>query len=474
MSLRRRIGAAAGLAVAIAVLAAAAIVYVAVRAQLRDGVDSDLRSLAREVVSREPGHGPGGRGAPDGGRPPPGRLLLPLPGRTRFGGAEAYAQFLTADGLVVRPPAAPAALPVPSRARDVAAGRSPSYAGDMTVGGTHVRVLTQAVPGGAVQLARPLGEVDRTLRRLLVVLLVVAAAGVGLAVALGTLVARTALAPVARFTRRTETIAADGDMTQRIEVEGDDELARLATSFNSTLDALQRSVEAQRQLVADAGHELRTPLASLRANIQVLEQADQLTDADHAALRADVVRELDELTALVGDVVELARGSGADEELDDVRVDRIAAALVERFRRRAAGRVEFTLDAEPTVVAGMPGRIHRAVANLLDNALKWSPDGARVEVTLREGVLAVRDRGPGFAERDVPHVFERFYRADSARGLPGSGLGLAIVRQAAEAHGGSAEAANAPGGGALLRVSFGAWQRVGNPPVVARDARPTG
>jgi len=269
------------------------------------------------------------------------------------------------------------------------------------------------------------------------------------------MVARAALAPVAAFTRRTERVAAGADLSQRMEVRGDDELGRLARSFNTTLDALERSVEAQRQLVADASHELRTPIASLRANIQVLERADELEPAEREALRADIVRELDELTALVGDVVQLARGAQPDEALDDVRLDLVTYTVVERARRRAAGRVEIVADLEPTVVTGEPERIARSVSNLLDNALKWSPDGGRVEVTLRGGEVTVRDHGPGFDERDLAHVFERFYRADRARGMPGSGLGLAIVRQAAEAHGGSAVAENAPGGGALLRVSFG-------------------
>jgi two-component system sensor histidine kinase MprB len=214
-------------------------------------------------------------------------------------------------------------------------------------------------------------------------------------------------------------------------------------------------VEAQRQLVADASHELRTPIASLRANIQTLGEADRLPLSEREALRADVVAELDELTALVADVVELARGTAPGELTDEVRLDEIVAAVVDRARTRTAGRLDFDVRTEPTVVRGDPGRINRAVSNLVDNAVKWSPPGRAVELSLAEGALTVRDHGPGFDDRDLPRVFERFYRADGARGLPGSGLGLAIVRQAAEAHGGSAEAANAPGGGALLRVSFG-------------------
>ena len=308
---------------------------------------------------------------------------------------------------------------------------------------------------GAVQLARPLDEVDRQLDRVVLVLLLVGAAGVALGAALGALVARTALSPVASFTRRTEELAADGDTSQRIHTERTDELGRLARTFNTTLDALERSVEAQRHLVADASHELRTPIASLRANIQTLEQSDQLPEAERDSLRADILLELDELTSLVADIVELARGTKPGELVDDVRVDEIVEQVAARARARAPDGVTLDVATEPTLVRGEPERIQRAISNLVDNALKWSPQGGRVEIELADGGLSVRDHGPGFAEGDLPHVFERFYRADSARALPGSGLGLAIVRQAAEAHGGEVQAANAAGGGALLRVSFG-------------------
>ncbi len=296
---------------------------------------------------------------------------------------------------------------------------------------------------------------EHELNRLVLILTLIGGGGIVLAALLGALVARTALAPIARFTRRTETLTGNLDLSRRLEVQGRDELGRLAGSFNTTLDALQRSVEAQRQLVADAGHELRTPIASLRANIQVLGEAERLPAAEQESLRADIVAELDELTALVADVVELARGGAVeDREADEVRLDGIVQAAIEKTRRR--GGVRFEQRLEPTVVTGQADRIDRAVGNLLENARKWSPEGAVVEVVLKDGVLTVRDHGPGFQEADLPFVFDRFYRAGDVRKLPGSGLGLAIVRQAADACGGYAEAQNAPGGGALLRVSFGA------------------
>jgi two-component system sensor histidine kinase MprB len=324
-----------------------------------------------------------------------------------------------------------------------------------TIKGTRLRVLTLGSgAAGAVLVAQPLTEVEHELSRLLLILALIGAGGVVLAALLGTLVARTALAPIARFTQRTELLTGNLDLSRRLEVEGRDELTRLAESFNGTLDALERSVQAQRHLIADASHELRTPISSLRANIQILGEADRLAPAEQESLRADIVAELDELTALVGDVVELARGAAPDGSPEDVRLDEVVRGTVANARRR--GDLRFALSVEPTIVLGQADRIGRAVSNLLDNARKWSPDGATVEVALKDGVLSVRDHGPGFQESDLPFVFDRFYRADDARKLPGSGLGLAIVRQAAEACGGFVQAQNAPGGGALLRVSFGA------------------
>jgi two-component system sensor histidine kinase MprB len=449
VTLRHRIAAVAGLAVAVTALIAAAAIFLAVRAELHRQIDDALRSRAAELTSRARGD-PCGSGA-----------SRTFPVRSdrddaRFGGAEGYAQIVCADGRVLRPSAANVVLPVSDRTRRIAASRSGSELASLDVAGTHVRVLTQALPSGsgAIQVSRPLGEVDHALRNILLVLALVAAAGIALAAGLGALVARAALAPVRRFTRRTEEIAGNPGSLERIDASGDDELARLARSFNATLDALERSVEAQRHLVADASHELRTPIASLRANIQTIEDAERLPESERAALREDILTELDDLTALVGDVVELARGGKPGRILDDVRVDRIVSSLVDRAEGRRGTAVSFKTELEPTVVRGEPERVNRAVSNLLDNAVKWSPAGSEVELTLRDGVLTVRDHGPGFSAADLPHVFERFYRADDARGTPGSGLGLAIVRQAAEAHGGWVRAANAPRGGGLIQVRF--------------------
>jgi two-component system, OmpR family, sensor histidine kinase MprB len=454
VSLRTRIAGAAALAVAVVVVIGAVAIYLGVRAELRGEVDDSLRDRAAAIrtLTDERGLAPAQRLAPGtAGRPG----LLPLPPPEPFGGPGGVAQLVLPSGHAVRRPGTRDILPVDARAREAARAGSGEFFEDRTVAGTHLRVLTRPLArAGAIQVARPLDEVDRQLDRVLLVLILVGTAAVALGGALAALVARAALAPIARFTARTEELAGDPDPSHRIDAQGRDELGRLAKSFNSTLDSLERSVEAQRQLVADASHELRTPIASLRANIQTLEHAQRLPAGEREALRADIVAELDELTALVADIVELARGGKTGELVDDVRLDEIATVVADRARART-GRVTVELTAEPTVVRGNPERIQRAVSNLVDNALKWSPERGTVEIRLAGGLLSVRDHGPGFAEPDLPRVFDRFYRATNARSLPGSGLGLAIVRQTAEAHGGEARASNAPGGGALLQVSFG-------------------
>jgi two-component system, OmpR family, sensor histidine kinase MprB len=458
VNLRTRMAAVAGVAVAVTVVALAATQYEAARSTLRGQIDQALRDRAQSLTSPRPPRGDGNGGPNDGdidrGAPP-----------NPFGDAAGKVQYVSPQGTILSATTTATRLPVTTRAKDVAASGAGSYFSDTRVQGVHLRVLTVGRGDrGAVQIARPLTEVDRAMRQLLVILLAVGGGGILVAAVLGGIVARAALAPVSRFTRQTEALTANPDLSQRLEIEGEDELARLGRSFNATLDALEQSAEAQRHLVADASHELRTPISSLRANIQVLQDADRLPEEERASLRADIIAELDELTALVGDVVELARGAKPSDVVDDVRIDQIARQLIERAERRWGDEVAFRANLEPTVVSGEPERINRAISNLLGNAHKWSPPGGLIELDLVDGTLAIRDHGPGFDEADLPHVFDRFYRAESARGMPGSGLGLAIVRQAVEAHRGTATAANAAGGGAVVTISFG-------PSVVVTDER---
>jgi two-component system sensor histidine kinase MprB len=282
-------------------------------------------------------------------------------------------------------------------------------------------------------------------------LLAVSIGGVALAAALGLLVARTTLVPVRRLTRAAERIAATRDLRSRVGGGRGDELGRLAKTFDSMLDALASSVGAQRQLVADASHELRTPLASIRTNLEVLQLDEGMPLADRRRVLADAVAELGEMTHLIEDLVELARGEEHAPELAHVRLDLVVRDAVAASSRRVPA-VRFDARLDPTLVHGSEPALTRAVANLLDNACKWSPDGAVVDVTVSNGEVIVRDRGPGVDEADRTHVFDRFYRSAASRTLPGSGLGLAIVRQIAEAHGGSASVEPAPGGGSVFRL----------------------
>ncbi len=469
MSLRARMGLFAGFAVAIAVVAVVVAGYQGTRDELQGQVDQSLQSLAKRPLENV-GLGPGG------GPPPPGVLQLGshvpsgnvdhdpdeglgfdhLPPQA-FGGASGTFTLFKREGGTYVPKGQSYEIPETAAIRALAATGQGRFYTNMRVRGTHIRVLVTGIGSkGALAVALPLTTVDNALSNQLVLLLVIGGAGILLAALFGVLVARTALAPIAKFTRQTESIALNPERIEheRLDVTGSDELARLARTFNQTLAALERSVQSQRNLVADASHELRTPIATIRANLQLMREEELLSPEDRAALREDVIEELDELTALVADVVELARGSKPSAEPGDVRLDSIVRAGLERARRRAPA-LTFGERLEPTLVRGEGDRISRAVTNLLDNAAKWSPEGGVVDVTLHDGVVTVRDHGPGFNEQDLPFVFDRFHRAREARSKPGSGLGLAIVRQAAEAHGGSVEAGNAPDGGAVLRVSFG-------------------
>jgi two-component system sensor histidine kinase MprB len=442
MTFRTRLTLVATGAVALAVLLASAVSYVVVRDQLLKPIDDGLRHNQSDLLS---GHGfPGGPGG-DFTRPD-----------TEPGGAQAYIQFVRNDGTAFRPGNESVPLPVGSRAKAIARGEGNAYFSDTHAGGTHLRVLTfpaQTISGQtvAVQVARSLSDVDRTLSRMRLFLLMIGGGGIALAIGLGLVVSSAALTPVRRLTGATERVTETGDLSERMPAQGRDELSRLAASFNTLLGALEESTRAQRQLVADASHELRTPLTSLRTNIEVLASDRALPPGERERLLTDVVEQLGEMTSLISELIELARGEQQPEEAEDVRLDLVAAEAVERTRRNFAG-VSFSTDLEESLVRGVPRTIDRALGNLLDNAAKWSPPGGEIEVTVRGGEVVVRDHGPGIAAEDLPYVFDRFYRASSARGLPGSGLGLAIVRQVAEAHGGQVVAEPAEGGGTIMRM----------------------
>ena len=437
MSFRARITLAAAAAVAVAVAALSVGVYVIAKDVLHDQVDRELRKRAGEAALQA--------------TPAGFAIRLPAPPLGLIGTS---AQIVTADQddeLVGRPTFA---VPVLSGDRLVAAGDREAAFRTTRLQGIRVRAYTQQLaPGFAVLVARPLTGVDDALGHLRAILVVVAVAGIGGAALLGLLVARSALRPVRRLTETAEEVARTADLTRRIEVTGDDELNRLAATVNTMLASLERSAGAQRNLVADASHELRTPLTSIRTNVELLARSDGTSPEERKRMVEDVVVRLEELTGLVGDLVELGRDREREDELEDVRLDFLVAACVERVRRRAPART-FALALEPTLVRGSPARLDRAVVNLLENAVTWSPDGEPIEVGVGDGVVTVRDHGPGIGDDDGERVFDRFYRSPRARGRPGSGLGLAIVRQVAETHGGSASAARADGGGARFRLAL--------------------
>jgi two-component system sensor histidine kinase MprB len=442
MSFRARLTLVAASAVALAVVAASFVVYFIVRDQLRGPIDDSLRASADNIE-----HSPPGEIA---------HAIYKL--RSDLGGAPGYPQGITpgCEGLLPRGATVP--LPINDRDCEVARGESEAFLRDARVRDTHVRMITFSVfdPSrnvGAIQIVRPLTEVDHTLGRVQNWLILIGGGGIAIAAALGLLVSRAALAPVRRLTAATENVTETGDLSQRIDATGRDELTRLAGSFNAMLGALEESTRAQRQLVADASHELRTPLTSLRTNIEVLASDRRLPPGERERLLNDVVEQLGEMTTLISELIDLARGEQHTAEPEEVRLDLVAADAVERARRNRPA-VQFVTDLQESVVHGVPSTIERAVANLLDNAAKWSPEGSDVEVAVTDGTVIVRDHGPGIDEEDLPYVFDRFYRARSARGLPGSGLGLAIVRQVAEAHGGSVVAERADGGGTRVVLRF--------------------
>jgi len=500
VSFRRRIAIVSAAAVAIAVVLASILIYALTSAQLHNQIDTQLRTRGLErslLLRRLEARGQGGKTNrrrerlrldaeralgtdPDASANARARAGVAGSGSSRgsiFGGLTlapdqvlGYQQVVNASGRIVERSraAGDVSLPVEVRTRALATNGGGPFLRDAHVEGIDLRVLAEPLGRGhAVQFAQPLTEVDSLLSRLRLILALLVIGGIALAALLGRLVAGAAVLPLKRLTKAAEHVARTRDLSGRIEPSGEDELGRLANSFNAMLDALERSmsaldasVHAQRQLVADASHELRTPVTSLRTNIEILKQQGQDMDPQESSrLLSDVVEQIEGLTLLVNDLIDLARGEEQRVDAEDLRLDMLVSEVVERTRRRAPA-TPLHAQLEPTLVVGVPERLERAVGNLIDNAVKYSPLGEPVEVCLRGGELTVRDHGPGISAEDLPYVFDRFYRGAEARGRPGSGLGLAIVRQVATQQGGSITAEPAPGGGALMRLRLGGAEAV--------------
>lgn len=470
--LRTRMITAATLAVSVGIGACVVFGYVAVRTELLANMD---QQLARQATSLAPMARflakPSKETVAPTGKLESGEALLQRYWATNghhFGDAVGISQVVTSAGHTVSAQSPSAAVPgqtstIPLIPADelVAAGLSDDGYRTIQLNGDTVRVYTMHVIGTeeAVQVALPLSSVDSELQEMGLELGLGGIAGILLAVALGWWVTRTALRPVAQLTEAAERIAAEPrELTHRIELgkrAAKDELGRLAVSFNAMLTAVQDAARKQSQLVADASHELRTPLTSLRMNAEVLDKFDRLDDVDRKRVIDSLLSGIDELTGLVADTMELARGEEPEAAVAELRWDELTRRVVERARGHWP-QMEFQLQLEPCTILGVSDRLERAVGNLVNNAAKFSGGEGVVELTLTgRGRLTVRDHGPGIPEGDLPHVFNRFYRSAEMRDRPGSGLGLAIVAQVAESHGGSITARNArPGPGALFTLEI--------------------
>ncbi|MHB8262142.1 MAG: HAMP domain-containing sensor histidine kinase [Acidimicrobiales bacterium] len=413
-------------AVSAGVLLSSAAVYIVVRHDLYHRVDAALRREEGLVFD----HGIT-------------RIVKPRKATlARLSELPTLVQVVDSKGVVIAAQDASVHLPVTALARKAAAGRGNARGTfeNLTISSIPVRMLVAPYVGGqAIQVIKPVGSIRDELSRLFLVLVIVSSAGILFALLLGLVVAGAALRPIRRLTGAVETVKATGDLHGRIEVGKLDEIGRLAYALNSMLGVLEATQRSQRQLVADASHELRTPLAGLRTNVEVLAENKILSAAERAQLVVDVREQFDNLSLLVGDLVDLARedesvaASGPDEIVD---LDEVVMVCISRIRL-AYPDIPVESRLEPTPVNGSRTRLERAVSNILDNAAKWSLPGKAVAVTLLNGELSIRDSGPGMSPKDLEHAFDRFYRGQGSRQVPGFGLGLAITRRIVEAHGGT-------------------------------------
>jgi two-component system sensor histidine kinase MprB len=466
MSFQRRVTLASAAAVAIAVAIASSVTYVVVRNALHHRVNSSLSTLATAFVQAEhvtASHPRGSQPLFDtaSGVPYPyAELLRRFPNRP--GDITNVVQLVTSSGKIYSafsgqslqlPKGTIHMLAALARAGDGTASL------DATAHGEPLRLLAAGVSHGyAVVVAHSLEEVNSTLNELRLILLILTFGGIALAALLGWFVARMTLAPVRHLTATVRRITETQDLGERIDERRRDELGSLARSFNSMVSVLDRtmhqldeSARVQRRLVADASHELRTPVTSIRTNIEILERADELPQGERSRLISDVVIQLEELSELINDLIELAREDEHIDSREEIRFDVLVSEAIDRARLHSP-RANFDVRLDPTVVSGVPSRLGRAVNNLLDNAVKFAGTDQPIEVRLHDGELEVRDHGPGIDAEDLPHIFDRFFRGARSRALPGSGLGLAIVRQVAELHAGTVSVAAAPGGGTVVRM----------------------
>ena len=344
---------------------------------------------------------------------------------------------------------------IPSTSADVAlstAGTGFRYS-SLTANSVNYRILTIATPDGTlVRVGKDTAIVDKSLGAMRTWFPVLALLSAFIAAVIGWLFASRVSRPIETLANTADSIARTQDLDRHIEVSGKDEVAKLATSFNTMLEALRGSLTRQRQLVQDASHELRTPLTSLRANTELLERAT-LSEADKASILSDMRAEVDELSALSAELSALATDQRSTEELSTTDLAEIAEDIATRASRRTTSVVTVHTTND-TVVSARPQQLERAISNMVDNAVKFSDANSDIEIHVGARRIEVRDHGPGISDADKAHVFDRFYRAASTRSMPGSGLGLAIVAQFAHDHGATVYVLDNPGGGAIVGLQF--------------------
>ncbi len=425
MSLRWRVAIAMAALTLAATIAAGFVGYGSTRDRLLAEVDRSLIEIG------------GPRGPLD---------LERLPDRGPFGGF--VAQLVGPDGSVVD-----STFPEPFVPSDAVVALAALPGSDVfeqvSVGNGEFRVRSIALPrGGTLQVGRSLDETDRVLdslrRRITLLSLAVAAA----ASVIGFLIAGRMTASLRRLTSAAEHVESTGRLDTAIGATSTDEVGRLGVAFDRMLAALARSRDDQQRLVQDAGHELRTPLTSLRTNLDTLRRFPSMPTGDRDAIVDDLHAETEQLTELVNEIVSVASGDQLDEPRQDFDLDLVASEVAERYQRRT-GR-SIVVVSEPSPVTAQRGAVQRAVSCLLDNACKFDPGSGRIDVTIRNGGVAVADRGIGILADQLDQVFDRFHRADEARAMPGSGLGLSIVRDVAVRHGGTVFARNREGGGTVV------------------------
>src|SRR5438105_6096165 len=420
--------------------------YFVVQDQLMHQIESNL-VVAAQNAARGGGPGPGD-----------GRRGFGPQSQFMTGRPDMYAQIITASGTIYRTDFdTPNTGLVVQEVKDVASGKRAAFFA--TADAQDTRLAMWVVPiqgGGAIEVVQDLAltGIDPALAQTRLLLIAFAAGAILLAAALGAVIGRAAIAPVKRLTSTVEEVTRTRDLSRRVAAQGRDELSRLGTSFDAMLGQLETSLRSQRQLVADASHELRTPLTSLRTNLELLERGQPADPLERQQMLGDLVRQMERMTELVHDLIEVARDEEVAMPFEELRLDEIAYEVVDDMKVRYP-KIRFALNVQPATVRGVKVRVARAVTNLVDNAAKWSPSGALVEVSVTNGEVSVRDHGPGVAPEDASRVFDRFWRSNDARHLPGSGLGLAIVKDVAESHGGSVRLARPNDGGARFVLSLG-------------------